>query len=138
MEQYHFDDKRGAKGWESWDDAAEDYMAYLSTAALDFERAGARRAVTEVPTVLAGVHKRDVALSWKGVEGADGYAIYRKRKGEAWQPLAEVGPDVTEYPDSGLDASTVYLYTVVPLFREGGEVVYGSFNLKGVSAKTKG
>lgn len=137
-EQYGFADKRGTPGWDSWDRAAEAYMAYIGTAALDFERAGARRAVTDVPTVLAGVHGRDVALSWKGVDGADGYAIYRKRKGEVWQALAEVGPDVTEYPDSGLEASTVYLYTVVPLFRDDGGIVYGSFNMKGVSAKTKG
>ena len=80
-------------------------------------------------------------MSWTEVEEVDGYAVYRRtnRNGakNPWKWIADVGADVNEYTDDGLKASIEYIYTVVPYREADGTREYGSFDVLGVSVKTK-
>ncbi|MBR6185567.1 MAG: fibronectin type III domain-containing protein [Clostridia bacterium] len=143
VENYHFSDKRGQAGWESWDKAAEGYMKYLSPWTLPFERAYAKRSDLDIPKLnnlkISGC---DITVTWKEAKGADGYQIYRKSNSENggyWHLIATVDMQTLSFEDKGLRASEQYTYTVVPfLADEENDFLYGSFNVLGVSGKTGG
>jgi oligopeptide transport system permease protein len=75
--------------------------------------------------VLGTAHTRSVALQWKAVEGAEGYAIYRNevKPSERFDfglPLAELkAPGQLLYQDKLSLEPMTYYYTVVPFI--GGE-----------------
>ena len=143
VEHYHFDDKRGLPGWEGWDNACEAYYsAYCELYTLPFEREHAPRFSSDILALnKPSVRKTEVELTWTGLEGVDGYAIYRKTakgKGKAWRWLADAGSDLIAYTDGDLKPSTEYVYTVVPYRENEGTRAYGDFDVNGVSAVTKG
>lgn len=57
-----------------------------------------------------------VTVTWKAVEGAEGYNIYRKIKGveDNFSLLATVDANASKYYDTGLTLGTDYTYKVVP------------------------
>lgn len=57
-----------------------------------------------------------VTVTWKAVEGAEGYNIYRKIKGQEddFSLLATVDANASKYYDTGLTLGTDYIYKVVP------------------------
>lgn len=144
VENYGFTDKRGQPGWESWDKAAAEYIDYLSPWSLPFEREHAKRVDTDIPKVnKLSVEGRKITVSWNAVqEGkADGYQIYRKCDKEQngyWHLVASVDADTLSYRDKRLKKESQYTYTVVPFTSENDEILYGNFNVLGVSAKTGG
>ena len=139
VEHYHFEDKRGLPGWESWDDACEAYMQYCEMYTLPFEREHAPRFSSDIPGLKKpSVDEQSVSVAWKGIEGADGYAVFRKTSSTAWACVAEVDAGISDYTDAGLNPSTEYVYTVVPWRMNGEAREYGSFNVLGVNASTKG
>ncbi len=98
---------------------------------------------SDIPALAKpSVNEMSITVSWTGVEGAEGYAIFRKSKqsseGKTWKCIAEVGADSDRYTDKKLKASTEYVYTVVPLRGKKEAREYGSFNVLGVSAVTGG
>jgi hypothetical protein len=143
VENYHFEDKRGLPGWESWDKACQSYNAICSLYTLPIEREHAPRFESDIPALAKpSVNEMSITVSWTGVEGAEGYAIFRKSnqssEGKTWKRIAEVGADSDRYTDKELKASTEYVYTVVPLRGKKEAREYGSFNALGVSAVTGG
>jgi len=143
VENYHFEDKRGLPGWEDWDKASQLYNAYCSAYTLPIEREHAPRFESDIPTLgKLSVKRKNITVSWTGVEGAEGYAIFRKADksevGKAWRCIAEVDAGVNRYTDEKLKASTKYCYTVVPLRGDEEAREYGSFDVLGVSAVTGG
>lgn len=142
VENYGFEDKRGRPGWESWDEAWEKYKSICEACLLPFELEHAPRYFCDVPALSKlSVRERSVKVSWTDIEGMNGYAIYRRTEngsGKAWRWVADVSADLNEYTDDGLKASTEYIYTVVPYREADGIREYGSFDVLGVSAKTKG
>ena len=56
--------------------------------------------------------KAQIEVSWKAVEDAEGYRIYRKSAGEDWSLLAEVEADKLSYTDDSGDTGKKYSYTV--------------------------
>ncbi|MBQ9341903.1 MAG: hypothetical protein IJT81_06050 [Lachnospiraceae bacterium] len=71
----------------------------------------------EEPTFyLLNNEEAKVTVTWKTVEGAEGYNIYRKVKGvEAdFSLLATVDAATTKYADTGLTIGQDYIYKVVP------------------------
>lgn len=143
VENYHFENKRGLPGWEDWDEAFEKYNASCSEYTLPFEREHAPRYVCEIPALgKLTVKERTIKLTWKGVEEADGYVIFRKSKENGkvkpWNYLAEVDANLYEYTDNDLKASTEYTYTVVPIQDRNEIRKYGSFDVLGMSVMTGG
>ena len=144
VENYHFGDKRGLPGWENWDTSAQAFMEGVTMYTLPFEREHAPRFLSDIPGLKKpSVDGQSVNITWKGIEGAGGYAVYRKTADEqpireAWACVAEVDAGISDYTDAGLNPSTEYVYTVVPWRMNGEAREYGSFNVLGVNASTKG
>jgi C1A family cysteine protease len=57
-----------------------------------------------------------VTVTWKGIDGVEGYKIYRKIKGaeDNFTLLATVDNKTTKYADTALTIGTDYTYKVVP------------------------
>ena len=143
VENYGFEDKRGLPDWESWDVALETYNAYREMYTLPLEREHAQRFFSDIPALAKkSVDEQRVRVSWTEVGEVDGYAVFRRtnRNGakNPWRWISDVGADLNEYTDDGLNASTEYIYTVVPYREADGTREYGSFDVLGVSVKTKG
>lgn len=129
VEHYGFQDKRGREDYRDWDEAYERYAELMAPYVLDFELDPDHRAydLSAPASVKATAQDRNVTLTWKAVEGADGYAIYRK--GASWEQIAQV--DGQSYSDEALEDDTTYVYTVVPFYETDGEKYYGHFSYSG-------
>ncbi len=64
-----------------------------------------------------------IKLSWKKVEGATGYIVYRKVDG-AWKKLGST--KTTSYTISKLTSGKAYRYAVKAYVKEGGKTIYAS------------
>ena len=78
--------------------------------------------------------KAQIEVSWKAVEDAEGYRIYRKSAGEDWSLLAEVEADKLSYTDDSGDTGKKYSYTVQAYKNADGKEITGEYNENGVSA----
>ena len=78
--------------------------------------------------------KAQIEVSWKAVEEAEGYRIYRKSAGEDWILLAEVEADKLSYTDDSGDTGKKYSYTVQAYKNADGKEITGEYDENGVSA----
>ncbi len=134
-EHYGFTDKRGDPAYADWDEAYENYADVVAPYVLDVEWDGEPRDAALAAPELAEpeADETKVELSWGGVDGADGYRIYRKSDG-AWAPLATVGADVLCYTDEPQEDGT-YTYTVIGYRADGNDVCWGRYDYIGVSVE---
>ncbi len=141
VEQYGFTDKRGTRGWESWDEAAAFYLDEARSYTLPFELvSGPRDYSLPIPRLAKPkTEDRTIVLSWEPSEGADGYEIFRYCSAEdsEWQSVAVVESE-TKFTDPDLQGQTNYSYQVVPFKMTDSGRAYGNFDVTGVSAKTGG
>ena len=78
-------------------------------------------------------------VKWSKVNGADGYVVYRKAAGTSkWVKLDTVAAKTT-YTDTTAKVGKTYSYTVAAYYKKAstGKNVYGKYDTKGVSVKTK-
>lgn len=80
-------------------------------------------------TVSSGDHMK---VSWKKVDGADGYLVYRRNNGK-WQQIAKVKGNNLTYTDKTTKIGTKYTYTVKAYTDLEDETVYGGYNKTGVT-----
>lgn len=142
MENYGFEDKRGDPAFSDWDEAFEKYEQIISVNMLDFEYNGSARDYRLAAPGLDSlvVNGTTLTLNWKSVEGADGYAIYRKTmqadqtEAASWEPIATVDADTLTYEDTEKTVTDKYTYTVASFREEDGERYWGTFDFNGLSA----
>ena len=136
IENYHFEDKRSQKGWESWDIAAKNYMEFLSPYVFPFEFDDSLRVNTEIPKIKSlKINDFTATLTWKKINGVTGYEIYRKST-DGWEMISKVESGTETFEDNNLDPKTEYSYTVVPVIEKDNVIYYGDFNVSGLTAKT--
>ena len=136
-EHYDFEDKRDAAGYESWNEAWEEYEAIIAPFLMDFEQTHEPRDYELSAPELGKcvVDGQNITVSWGASEGAEGYLIYRRQADLTIQiisPLeciAEVDGDTLSYLDTDLSTNTRYVYTVVPIRQEDGVTVYGNYDI---------
>lgn len=138
-DHYDFVDKRGNEAYAGWDASAEKYMEIIRKYATDFELEHQPRDYgLEAPSLSISVKKKGITIKWSATDGAEEYLIYRKNTGNAakpWELLDRAGADAVSYQDQTIKKNTKYYYTVVPVRRQDGIVVYGKFDAKGVNGK---
>ncbi len=78
-----------------------------------------------VKTRIKAASSSTMKVTWKKSSRADGYRIYRRPAAGKWVLVADVAKNLTSYTDTGLNASTKYVYTVRP-YKKGGNVKYMS------------
>lgn len=137
VENYGFRNKRGDARYESWDAGREKYAGYMDAQVLDLEYDGSERdyTLTEPASLKAKKQEGTIAVTWQPVEGAEGYAVYKKTGSGRWKRAAEVTEPA--WTDTQPAEETTITYRVVPVrFGDGGAPCYGKFAYKGVSIKT--
>ena len=137
IENYHIEDKRGDPAYSDWDEAYDKYVDIIAPFAVDFEYADTHRANTLPAPELTGVKVNGgnaLTLTWKKVNGADGYGVYRQEDRSGWQRIADVGADILTYRDESCIPTHTYTYTVASYKVEDGEVYWGSYDFTGVAA----
>ena len=78
--------------------------------------------------------KGSIIVSWKAVEGAEGYRIYKKFTGSSWQKVTDVASDKLSYEDGSGVTGKTYTYTVRAFKHVDGKEVLGGFDSKGLTA----
>ncbi len=134
---YGFQNKRGDARYESWDAGREKYSGYMDGYVLDLEYNGSPRdySLTEPASLKAKKQEGAVVLTWQSVEGAAGYAVYKKTGSGRWKWAGETA--AATWTDAAPAKESTITYRVVPMgFSEDGSVVYGKFAYKGISVKT--
>ena len=131
IENYGFEDKRGQEEYSDWDEGYTSYAAKISRSVLDIELDQEHRDYNlSAPTSLAvSSLDGDAKITWDGVDGAEGYAIYRNTT--TWELVDYVYE--TSYIDETYEAGTSSSYRVVPFYETDGENYYGNFTYAGVS-----
>lgn len=94
--------------------------------------------VPELESAKALSHN-SILVTWKKVEGADGYRIYRKTDAETdWTRLKiRAGADKVTYTNTGLNPHTTYYYTIIAYKKHDGKNVLSKYNKYGIAATTK-
>lgn len=134
---YGFGNKRGDARYESWEAGRKKYSGYMDGYVLDLEYDGSSRnyALEEPAALKAKKQEGTVVLTWQGVEGADGYAVYKKTGSGRWKRAGET-MEAAWIDEAPAKESTI-TYRVVPMDTgDSGEIAYGKFAYKGISVKT--
>lgn len=136
IENYNFEDKRENADYASWNESYQEYYKTASRYALDFELdfSSQRDFDLEKPkSFKAEENDGNVNLSWKEVENADGYAIYKKVDKNSWELLKFT--DDTTYTDKKVEKEKKYSYAVVPYRLEKNEKLYGKYKYNGIEVQ---
>ena len=131
MEHYGMENKHGDATYASWDTGYDRYEDVFYQAILDFELEPEYRTVElEKPENLAALASgAQVSISWDAVEGAEGYAVYRKQDGRHWERIETV--DGLSCTDTTAQSGATYVYTVVPFMTNNDQIFYGKFDYAG-------
>ena len=76
-----------------------------------------------------------ITVSWKSVEHADGYYVYRKTSDSSWKRLTKTPIKALSYTDSAAQPGITYIYTVRAVDNETNS--RSEYNHSGISAKTR-
>ena len=83
---------------------------------------GATRPGSTTATIKA-VSSGQINVSWKSVNRADGYRIYKKANGGKWVFTADLASSKKSYSDKKVSAGTKYVYTV-RAYKKAGTTKY--------------
>ena len=79
---------------------------------------------------------KKATLSWKKVNGASGYVVYRKTNNGRWQIIKKITKgNITSFTDKKLSKSKKYTYTVRAYRTVGKKNIYSGYNKKGLKVK---
>ena len=135
VENYGLSPRSGDARSDSWDAAWDAYAAEIAPAVLDFELDAAHRdfSLAAPRELRAAADEGGVIVEWSAVEGADGYALYRKAGDDGpWEAVSAFQTQ-TRYMDADCLPGTQYTYTAVPVRTLRGERCYGNFSYGGAS-----
>lgn len=79
---------------------------------------------------------KKATLSWKKVDGANGYVVYRKTNNGRWQIVKKITKgNITSFTDKKLSKGKKYTYTVRAYRTVGKKNTYSGYNKKGLKVK---
>ncbi len=96
------------------------------------------KAVLSAPSLRKAkrVSAKKATLSWKKVDGASGYVVYRKTNNGRWQIVKKITKgNVTSFTDKKLSKGKKYTYTVRAYRTVGKKNIYSGYNKKGLKIK---
>ena len=137
VEKYEFTDKRQDAAYESWNKSYKAFLKmfspYITDFELDFEH---RDFYLPTPKESKAYIKSGKAfISWKTVENAEGYSVYRSEEKGNWQFIADTTD--SDYCDKSIKPDKEYSYIVVAYRFENKEKIYGNYKYNGVAASVE-
>jgi len=146
IENYdQFEDKRGNGEYADWDESLKSYLEVASPYILDFETDMTVRdlGMSAPQGLTVALDGKKANLSWESVEGAHGYAVYRKVDKGPWERITDISADALDEDvkcsySEGLTGKGKYSYTVVPYVLKDGKNIYGDFSYRGVNVVNEG
>lgn len=127
IENYNFTDKRENPDYISWNEAYDEYKEKITPYVLDLEMDFELRANDlEAPVIRRYKYTDYASIRWDAVQGAEGYAIYKKaEKTGAWERILTTSDLHCEVsiPSTG----KVDYYTIVPFYTKNDKTYYGDF-----------
>lgn len=82
------------------------------------------------------ISAKKATLSWKKVNGANGYVVYRKTNNGRWKIVKKITKgNVTSFTDKKLSKGKKYTYTVRAYRAVGKKNIYSGYNKKGLKIK---
>lgn len=135
IEKYGFEDKRNNPDYSDWQTTKDKYYGIADSKILDFEwDVNNRDYSLKQPSFKISANSESIVVSWNKINGADGYAVYRKKGfSGTWEQIG-ISADIT-LRDSNVETKTDYYYTVVPFKEEGGKRYYGNYKYNGIKVK---
>lgn len=146
VENYNFEDKRGKKGYEDWDEAFDNYYNNVIGSfvlPIEFETENRDYTLPAVTGVTGSYNGTQNTLSFTGVAGADGYKVFKKtinNKNETqsnYSELLTLKSTETSFSDSDLgetrDGTYSFNYIIVPYKTVDGVQKYGCFGYFGTT-----
>lgn len=92
--------------------------------------------VLPAPAVSASSARWDaIKVSWQGVEGADGYRVYRKTE-SGWKKVGDYKSTTRWVNVGSLEFNTKYTFTVRAYLKTDSGNIWGKYSSKGASAVT--
>lgn len=102
----------------------------------DYKPGVSAKAVAAAPSVSAeSARWNAIKVSWKGVEGADGYRIYQKTS-SGWKKVGDYKSTTRWVNVSNLEFNQKYTFTVRACTKTESGNVWGKYSSSGASAKT--
>ncbi len=134
IETYKFEDKRENPDYNSWKEALSNYYEKIEGYTLDFELDSDSRdySLSMPKEISAEINEENLQITWKGVSGADGYAVYRKEN-DKWSFVGKT--ENCTFTDVFADDENSCIYTVVPYTEKDNQTLYGNFSYTGVPVK---
>ena len=135
-EHYDFTDKRKTPGYEDWDASYTWFESDIAKNTLEFERLNCKRDYSLKAVTLTSCASSDQSLhiSWEKSNSAEGYAVYRKIKSDGiWELILLADGQTFSLLDEELENGIEYKYIIVPIRWEGQTIVYGNYDIKGIS-----
>lgn len=96
------------------------------------------KAVLSAPSLRKAkrVSAKKATLSWKKVDGASGYVVYRKTNNGRWQIVKKITKgNITSFTDKKLSKGKKYTYTVRAYRAVGKNNIYSGYDKKGLTVK---
>lgn len=113
-----YKEKGGVRYWGDYDFAGVSGKALLN--------------VPQLQMLYWADNGNEVTLTWEQVEGADGYAVFRKLPSKTWIEIADVENDIT-FTDADMLSNMPYQYTVKAYYLdEEGSRVMSSYDIVGL------
>lgn len=136
IEHYGFEDKRNDEAYNSWHESFQNYYNAINSYILDVELDSTHRAhELKAPNMTISQDNLNIEITWNQVDGADGYAIYKKAdKNESWIEIGTTSE--LQFLDNAVETEKEYYYTVIPFREENGERFYGNHVYNGIIAST--
>ena len=95
-----------------------------------FDSDGVQAVFITIPVISStSTSDSGIKLSWSGVNGVSGYAVYRKTAGSGWSTIGTTSS--TSYTDKGgLKNGTIYYYTLRAYIGNAGTAQSNKYNAK--------
>ena len=126
VDNYHFRDKRGDAEYKDWDKGYENYKAVISPYTLPFEYEDSSwNKSLDSPDVIES--NKESIISWKPIEGADGYGIFVKdTPSSSWKLSKRTSSSDCSIKKTNLSSDN---YIIVAYQEINGKEVWGKIDI---------
>ena len=138
IKNFDFENKSNSGKYYDWDYAYDKYYKTLSQYVLDIELNHENRDYSLkahlTDDIKVSIINNTINIKWDNIDGATGYAIYRKEANKSWQRIGATSETI--YVDNIIKRKTRFSYAIVPYYEKEGNYYYGNYLYNGKNIDT--